>query len=412
MSLPTPSAAETTILAALTRLPTEDCPLAHAHGRVLRRALVADRPFPPFDRVTMDGYAINTSDLTAPPPESTPDGVRTLQVVAIQAAGMLAKRISTPGTCIEIATGATLPHGTDAIIPYELVTRADDVISFPADLACAPGQNIHRAGSDFAQGAEIVPAGTRFDGPAIGAAASVGAAHVSVSLRPSVAIIATGDELVEVDSPTVAAHQIRKSNDYALRAALLRHGLAGKIERFHFRDHRPDIETGLRRILAEFDLVLLTGGVSKGKYDYVPAVLAQLHVSELLRGVAQRPGKPLWFGLTPRRSPVFALPGNPVSALTCLHRYVLPALDLLTGATPAPAITVALDRDVDFPAPLAYFLPVTVHTADDARLCATPHPFNTSGDLGGLVGTTGFIELPADQTHFPAGTPARYRPWF
>ncbi len=398
-----PAEAEAQILAALPRLPAEDCPLAHAHGRILRDALVADRPFPPFDRVTMDGFAVRTSHLTA--------GARTLQIVAMQGAGMVAKSLTAPATCIEIATGATLPDGADAIIPYELVERDGDTVTLPADLLVTAGQNIHRQGSDFAPGAEIVPAGARLDAAAIGAAAACGYAHVSVCLRPKVAVIATGDELVEVDAASIAPHQIRKSNDYALRAALLEHGLAGEVDRFHFRDHRPDIESGLKRILPAYDIVLLSGGVSKGKYDYVPAVLAELQVRQVLRGIAQRPGKPLWFGLSPRQTPVFALPGNPVSALTCLHRYVLPLLVHLTGATPPPQTNVTLAAPVSFPAPLAFFLPVKLNTSATAQLVATPAPFNTSGDLGGLVGTDGFVELPAGPTDFPTGTIASFRRW-
>ena len=224
-------------------------------------------------------------------------------------------------------------------------------------------------------------------------------------------MIATGDELVEVDVPHIAAHQIRKSNDHALRAALLQSGLASRIERFHLRDHRPEIEQSLKNILAQFDVVILTGGVSKGKLDYIPAVLAELNVTPHFRGIAQRPGKPLWFGTTSRRTPVFALPGNPVSTYTCLHRYVIPALRQMAKATAAPLETARLAADFSFPRPLAFMLPVQIDASHDGLLSARPAPFNTSGDLGGLLHTDGFLELPPDQSQFPAGTVAKLHRW-
>lgn len=410
--LPTPTEAAARILAALPVLPTEDCPLAAAHGRVLRRALVADRALPPYDRVTMDGYAVAAGVA----------GERRLRVVGMQAAGMMAKNLVEPAeTCLEVATGAVLPVGADAVVPYELVTRAGDEVVLPENVAAAlaPGQNVHRRGSDGAVGAAIGAAGRRLGGAEIGAAAACGYAQVNVSWRPQVVVIATGDELVEVETPQVAAHQVRKSNDYALRAALLRHGVVGTVERRHVRDHRPDIERGLREALAGFDVVVLTGGVSQGKFDFVPTVLAELQVRPLVHGVAQRPGKPLWVGLSSRQVPVFALPGNPVSALTCLHRYVLPALEQMVGLVATAGATVRLATEVKFGAPLAYLLPVRVALEADGVARAWPQPFNTSGDLGGMVGTTGFVELPYEVDAvggagrvFPVDTLASYRVWY
>src|SRR5690606_31175477 len=265
--------------------------------------------------------------------------------------------------------------------------------------------------SDFAIGRELVSTGTRLTGREIAVAASVGAAQARVAARPSTAIVATGDELVAVDTPHIAAHQVRKSNDHALPAAPAQRGLAARLERFHLRDHRAEIDAALRGILAAFDVVVLTGGVSKGKLDHVPQALAELGVKERLRGVAQRPGKPLWFGTTSRGTPVFALPGNPVSTYTCLHRYVLPALRLLAGLPEPARETVVLAAPFRFAKPLAFLLPVVVASAADGRLRATPAPFNTSGDFGGLLGTTGFVELPADRDEFPVGATVALWRW-
>ena len=399
----TPADAERIVLEALSSLPAEDCPLAQAHSRVLRAPLKADRDLPPFDRVTMDGYALRTADLA--------DGRLAFRVTGVQAAGMVPHTLKDAGTCIEIMTGASLPAGADCVVPYEDVSREEATITLAATSGPSLGANLHRHGSDAAAGCVLVPAGTRLTGREIAVAASVGAATVNVAMRPSVAVLATGDELVEVDYAALAPHQIRKSNDYGLRAALLASGLVSRAERFHVRDLPQEIETTLQRVISGFDLVILTGGVSRGKFDHIPAALEKLGVVKKIHGVAQRPGKPFWFGVTPRHTPVFALPGNPVSAYTCLHRYVFPALARLTGATPAAPDYVALASPVAFSSPLSWLLPVVLTTSPDGRRTATPSPSNTSGDFGGLIGTDGFVELPPGPATFPAGTAAKFWRW-
>lgn len=402
--LSSPAAATALITQHLPHSPSEDCGIESAHGRILRTPIVADRPMPAYDRVTMDGYAVNATDFGA-------DASTVLEVTGFQAAGMMVQTLAASGTAIEIATGAVLPKGADAIVPYEEVDRTGNHIRLAPEASCTSGQNIHPAGSDCTTGTELVSAGTMLTGREIAVAATTGSARLRVAARPSVAVVATGDELIDVQTPSIAAHQIRKSNDHALRAALDQSHLSARIERFHLRDHREEIEASLRRILAEFDVVILTGGVSKGKKDHLPEVLAALGVVEQLRGVAQRPGKPLWFGTTSRQTPIFALPGNPVSTYTCLHRYVLPALRHMAGQSPRPSETVVLGEAFTFPRPLAFMLPVTLSTADDGRQIAHPAAFNTSGDLGGLLNTDGFVELPADQADFPAGYPASLWRW-
>jgi molybdopterin molybdotransferase len=286
--------------------------------------------------------------------------------------------------------------------------REGDTIAVTA-AKLAAGNAIHRRGSDQPACGVIVRAGARLSGREIAVAAACGYATLAVSQQPRIAIVATGDELVEVDAP-VAAHQVRRSNDYALRAAL---ALAGwpLAERFHLRDVRHEIEHMLWHILAEFDVVLLAGGISKGKFDFLPAELERQKVKKIFQGVAQRPGKPFWFGLSSRQTPVFALPGNPASSYTCLHRYVLPALAHAAGLAPEVPALVALTAPVTFKAPLAYFLPVKLSAGPRGERLATPEPINTSGDFAGLVGSDGFVELPPGPAEFAAGTLAPYRAW-
>lgn len=400
----TPAEAEKLIFAVLPPAGAEDCPLAEAHGRVLRCGIRADRDLPPFDRVTMDGYALRSEKLA--------DGNRTFRVIGVQAAGMIPRKLGAQAdACVEIMTGAVRPEGADCVVPYEDAGRAGDQITVREEAArrITAGFAIHRRGSDHVASDQIVPAGTRLGGREVAVAAACGCETISVAARPRIAVVATGDELVEPGMP-VAPHQIRRSNDYGLRAALVAAGYPG-VERFHLRDVREEIEHRLWHILAEFDVVLLTGGVSKGKFDYLPAVLEALRVKKVFHGIAQRPGKPMWFGMSARRTPVFAFPGNPAAAYTCLHRYVLPALARAAGATDAPPRRVALAEAVTFRFPLAYFLPVRLETDGHGTTHARPDPLNTSGDFAGLVGTDGFVELPAEQDDFPAGHSAVFRPW-
>ncbi|MEY2880225.1 MAG: hypothetical protein RLZZ15_2605 [Verrucomicrobiota bacterium] len=401
----TPAEADKLIAAHVAAFHPEDCPLASAHGRVLRADVRADRDLPPFDRVTLDGYAVRAAELAA--------GRTRFRVEAVQAAGMRPFKLGpAPDACIEVATGAVLPDGADCIVPYEETTRVANAITLAAAPAGAPlaaGHAVHRRGSDHRAGHVIVRAGARLTGREIAVAAACGAATLTVSQLPKIAVLATGDELVEVEAP-VAAHQIRRSNDYALRAALVGAGYPA-VERFLLRDVRHEIEHALWHIVAEFDVVLVCGGVSKGKFDYLPAELEKQGVKKIFQGVAQRPGKPFWFGVSTRGTPIFALPGNPVSAYTCLHRYVLPALARASGATPSAPRMVALATPVTFRPPLAYFLPVKLATGPRAEQLATPDPSNTSGDFAGLVDTDGFVELPAEPSEFPAGTLATFWPW-
>ena len=401
----TPREAERLIRENIPLLHREDCPLATAHGRVLRADLRADRDLPPFDRVTMDGYALRAAALGG--------GTRTFRIEGVQAAGMVPRTLGDAAdACVEIMTGAVLPTGADCVVPYEETTRATPGTTMPVHETAAPlsvGNAVHRRGGDHRAGEIIVRAGTRLTGREIAVAAACGHATLTVAHSPKIAVIATGDELVEVET-AVAPHQIRRSNDHALRAAL---ALAGypSVERFHVRDVRHEIEHLLWHLLAEYDVLLLTGGVSKGKFDFLPDELNRQGVKKVFHGVAQRPGKPFWFGLSARATPVFALPGNPVSSYTCLHRYVLPALAHASGATATVPRSVALSAPVVFAPKLARLLPVKLSSGPRAELLATPDDVNTSGDFAGLVDTDGFVELPAEQAEFPAGTVVAFTPW-
>lgn len=399
----TPLEAEKLISDSVVPFHREDCALANAHGRILRTDLVADRDLPPYDRVTMDGYAVRSAALGT--------GRRQFVVEATQAAGMRAFNLGAgEDACVEVMTGAVLPDGADCVVPYEEAQRDGNAIVVSAAAGSfGAGHAVHWRGSDLRAGEPIVRAGTRLSGREIAVAAACGHRVVVVTQQPRIAVVSTGDELVEIDMP-VAAHQVRRSNDYALRAALMGAGFTN-VARFHLRDVPHEIQRMLRQIVAEHDAVIVVGGVSKGKFDFVPQELEAQGVERRFHGVAQRPGKPMWFGVSPRHTLVFALPGNPVSCFTCLHRYVLPALARATGAGAARPSLAALANPVTFKPALTYFVPVQIHAGANAEQLAQPMETNTSGDFAGLLGTDGFVELPAGQAEFPAGFVAPFWRW-
>ena len=398
-----PAEAERQMRAHLSVFGSESCALGDAHGRVLRQDLRGDRDLPPFDRVMVDGYALKAAKVTA--------RRRTFVINGTQAAGMRPFQLANSGDdCVEIATGAVLPDGADCVVAYEDTTVEGGKMTLkPAVKAPKKGDGVHRRGSDHRKGEVIVKASVTLTGREIAVAAAVGASRVVVAQVPKIAVVATGDELVEVGD-AVAPHQIRRSNDAAVRAALIQAGYP-RVEKFHLHDMRHEIEHMLWHIIAEFDVVLVIGGVSKGKFDFLPAELDAQGVKRIFQGVAQRPGRPMWFGVNPDGKPVFALPGNPVSAYTCLHRYVLPALDQASGRQRRPQEKVRLASPFTFRSKLTYFLPVRLEMGRTGERQAVPDPSNTSGDFAGLVGTDGFVELPAGQEKFPAGQAVAFWPW-
>lgn len=366
--------------------------LARAAGRVLREDLLADRPWPPFDRVAMDGVALRHGAWLA--------GRRDFAVTGVQAAGAPRMRLADGEACLEAMTGAPLPEGCDAVVPVEEFRREGDRVHVRAELVEA-GQHVHRAGSDRLAGEILLPAGTRLLAPALAVAATVGAAEPLVARRPAVAVVSTGDELVPVTQAPLP-HQIRRSNAPALVAALEAGGWTVAAD-LHAPDDPAALEAVLRKALGEAEVLVLSGGVSMGRFDRVPDVLQAIGFDLLCRRVAQRPGKPFVYGVQRRGTArVFGLPGNPVSSLVCLHRHVLPALAAAEGR-PLPALHAELLAPVEFPKPLTLFLPVGLESAADGRLLARPAPVAGSGDYSPLAFADGFVELPAARARAEAG---------
>ena len=397
----TPAEADLLIGQHLQCLPIESLPLAQCAGTVLRENIYAERDQPPFDRVAMDGVALDSQTVGA--------ATRSFRVQATQAAGDPPLTLAAPGDCIEVMTGAVLPVGCDCVIPVEELSVARGQVTLAPGARAEAWQNVHRRGSDTRQGTLLLSSGVRLRAPEIAIAASAGMARIRVSSQPMLAVISTGNELVEPGEP-VLAHQVRRSNAYAIVSALRERGFQ-RVADDHIQDDSQELRERLRFHLETHDVLVLSGGVSMGRFDLVPEVLEELGVRAIFHKVAQRPGKPLWFGVAPSGAAVFGLPGNPVSTLVCLIRYVLPALCGSLGQNPPPAERIALAAPVTVTPPLAHFLPVRFEQDDWGRTWAVPAPTNGSGDFTALAGTGGFVELPPGPNTYPKGFVTRVYRW-
>jgi molybdopterin molybdotransferase len=394
--------AEALINARMPRRPAQTVPIAQAAGCVLAERIEAERDQPPFDRVTMDGIAIASRAWDA--------GRRSFAIEAVQAAGASGHATTTPDACIRVMTGAVRPEGTDAVIPIERVRIEGETAHVDDDAVVTSGRFVHVQGSDRRQGETVLEPGLRI-GPAEAAVlASAGRALVSVTSPPAIAIVSTGDELVSVEATEIAPYQIRSCNDLAIAASVARAG-AGICRRAMLPDDPETILTEVRRLHAQSDVLILSGGVSMGDFDFVPAVLEDLGSELVFHRIEQKPGRPMWFGMSGMGKPIFALPGNPVSTLLCMTRYVIPALRLSLGCLPPPAERARLTESVDGPTQFAYFVPVVLDWDSDGIETAEPRPTNTSGDFASLAATDGFIELVGDNAHYPAGTVGRIYRW-
>jgi molybdopterin molybdotransferase len=394
----TPAQADSAIAARLPLLPAEDCALEHAAGRVLRQALQADLDQPPFDRVAMDGIAIAYAEFE--------HGTRAFRVAGVVAAGAPPASLDAPGTCLEVMTGAVLPPGADAVVPVEELEQAGGIATLRAGARVVRFANVHRRASDARAGATLLAAGASLRGPELAIAASAGATMLSVSREPRIAIVSTGDELVPPGARP-AAWQIRRSNAYGVAAALRIRGYA-QLSDAHVGDEPARIRALLEERLGSHDVLILSGGVSAGRFDYVPAALAALGVEQVFHRIAQRPGKPLWFGTRADGRVVFALPGNPVSTLVCLVRYVVPALERMRGARPPGPLFGALLEGFEGKHGLTVFLPVDRRDTAERPGALAAHPTHGSGDFVALAGTAGFVELAPDRRWEPGSLAPLY----
>lgn len=379
--------AERIILEQTGELRIEEIELDQCPGRVLAEPIAADRDFPPFDRVAMDGIAIRYTDFQT--------GKRSFNISGIQPAGSPPLEL-TSNNALEVMTGAVLPQLADTVIRYEDISTVDGIATINIDKV-TQYQNVHRQGTDRKKGDILLEESTYIRPTEIGVLATVGKTSVKVYALPKIAVISTGDELVEVEDNPLP-HQIRKSNIHSLKSLLLKHKIVPDL--VHLQDNPKNIRTTVSTLLDRYDVLLLSGAVSRGKFDFLPEILEELGVNKLFHRVAQRPGKPFWFG-TKGNCRVFAFPGNPVSTFLCAVRFFEPWLKKSLHQAPNPQKAI-LAENITFTPNLTYFLQVKTRI-EDGKFMAQPVPGHGSGDLANLSITNGFLQLPPDRSEFSRG---------
>jgi len=391
--------------------PAETVDLLHAAGRVLAEPIIADRDIPPFPRSTRDGYAVRSADLASLPAR--------LKVIGEVKAGPLPDKVPpilNPGETVSIMTGAPAPRGTDAVVMVEYTSQHGDLVEISRRVA--PGENIVPQGAEGKHGSLMVDRGARLDEADVALAASVGKSRLQVFVRPRIAVLTTGDEIAEIDA-TPGPVQIRNSNSYSLAVQIQQAGGEPVLLPI-----APDEPRRLRHLIEEglqSDLLLMTGGVSMGRYDLVEQVLGEMHAEFFFTGAKIQPGRPVVFGRcgagTPAREALtrtslpdrahkyfFGLPGNPVSTMVTFELFARPMLEALAGKSPRPLrfLHARLKSDIRVKTGLTRFLPAILsgeYTNSHAELV----PWQGSGDIAARARANCYIVIPPDREHILAG---------
>jgi len=376
-----PAAALSALLARLPAVSHETIPLSECRGRVLARPLQTDRPSPALDVSVMDGFASRLADLAK----------GTLPISGDALIGEPPITLS-PGCAARIVTGAPLPNGADCVLRIEDISIVGETISFRADIAQSlpPNHFVRRQGENAPQGAEVVPAGTPISPAIASALASCGIANPVVFRRLRVGILSTGDEVLAADA-TPRPWQLRDGNSAALQALFSSLFIVESAEARHAPDDQRRILATASELLSRCDALFLSGGVSMGHRDHVPAALAQLGASTIFHKIPQRPGKPILAAIGPGQQLILGLPGNPVSVLVTAHRFAVTALEHIAGLAKSrnqPAISIANPDNQTIP----LWWHRIVKLTQDGRAELIDN--KGSGDQVATAQSTGFIEIP------------------
>jgi molybdopterin molybdotransferase len=368
----------------------ETIEIEQAFGRILAEPIVADRDYPPFDRATRDGFAVRAVDAAAP-------GAQLDCIGELRAGGVFNGALG-PLQCIEIMTGASVPQGADAVVMIEYTKREGRTITI--DRAAKSGDHIVPLGTEARKGTLLIAARTRVGYVEMALAAQAGATRLEVFTPPGVAILSTGDEVVDARTPP-GPLQVRNSNGISLEV-LARTAGAQPIQ----LGNAPDEKIALRKAIEsglEADILVLSGGVSMGKYDLVEQVLAELGAEFHFTGVAIRPGRPAVFA-TCRGKLVFGLPGNPVSTMVTFELFVLPAIDVLSGAhpRPLPIFRAQLATRASEKGEMVHFLPARIDW-DGREARATQLRWQGSGDIVALAQANGFLVIGPERPEIAVG---------
>lgn len=388
----------------------ETSSLLLAAGRILAKPILADRDLPPFPRATRDGYAVRAADLKSLPAK--------LGVIGEIKAGPVGPISSlNPGEAFSIMTGAPVPQGADAVVMVEYTSARGSSVEITRGVS--PGENIVPQGAEAKRGSALLDRGTRLNQTAIALAASVGKSNVKVFVRPRIAVLPTGDEIVEVDTQP-GTSQIRNSNSYSLAVQIERTGGIAELLPIAADEHarlRELIERGLQD-----DLLIVTGGVSMGRYDLVERVLGDLQAEFFFTGAKIQPGRPVVFGRIPCGAGVpfdkleassgperpakyfFGLPGNPISTMVTFELFAKPMIEALSGLPPKPLVFLhaKLKSDIRVKTGLKRFLPAILSgKCEDSQVELVP--WQGSGDLAAQARANCYVVVPPDREHIPAG---------
>lgn len=395
-----PQSAWAIIASALKPLPLIRQPLASSAGYILAEVVRADRDLPPADRSAMDGYALRSSDLKKLP--------CLLKLVGEVAAGSSARPRVMPGCCARILTGANIPPGADSVVMVEYTKAIGRRVEIRA--AVKPGANILKRGEDARKNQILLRKGEALDAARIGVCASVGLARVKVFRRPRITVLCTGAEL-KAPGDKVQPYQVRNSNGPALCAALSLWGFQA-VSYHTLPDKMGQLARALRQALRDYDVIILTGGMSVGKYDIVRQAIELVGAKVRVHGVAMKPGKPFLFATGRGRRSIFGLPGNPLSALTGFYEFVLPALRRLSGLPPLicrPALRLSLAEALISKGGRVRYLLGRLNLG--TRSAVVPVKSQSSADLVSAGNADGAIIVPANVTNLRAGEIVEFRPW-
>lgn len=379
--------AQTTVLSYQIQRRVVTVPIENSLSRILAEDVLADIDQPPFHRVSMDGIAIRKEFLHSS---------KKFRILGTVSAGSSISTLPPGNVCFEIMTGAVLPINADLVVRYE-----DLKISQGEAEVCCGGEkladNFHHRGNDYRKGDKVLSSGERIKSTTTAILASVGKSMVKVFDLPKIAILSTGDELVDIEAIPMP-HQIRWSNGISLKQQLLAFNFT-QVTLHRVGDDEGEMKQLMQELLKSNDVLLLTGGVSAGKFDFVPKLLKECQVQEIFHRVAQRPGKPLWFGKTESNVFVFGLPGNPVSCLVNLRKFVIPFLEGSRTGHVQEVEKAYLSEEVKFNQKLTYYCQVRI-TNHEGKITATPLSGNGSGDFFQLRDSDGFMELRPEEGPF------------
>ncbi|MBI2285106.1 MAG: molybdopterin molybdotransferase MoeA [Bacteroidetes bacterium] len=387
-------AAARQIVSAQSRLlPAVLLPFDRSVGSVLAEDIISPLSIPSFPQSSMDGYAIRVADKAL-----------LLEIQDELPAGTSRELLLQPGKAIKVFTGGPVPEGADVVVQKEWVTVTGNQVRVSAEKGIEPGSHIRMPGSEIGKSVVAIPKGTEIQTMHIGFMASLGLTEIPVIRKPSVAIVITGNELVQPGSP-ISFGQVYESNSFGLKACLQQLHIAD-ITVSYTKDTLAETESAITQALTIHDLVLITGGVSVGDYDHVAQACDRIGINRQFHGIKQRPGKPLYFGTTEGRW-VFGLPGNPASVLSCFYQYVRPLLHALSGRAPAKPVRAALAEPFEKKPALGFFLKGYCENG-----AVSVSQAQASFQLSAFVQANCWIELEETQHYFAKGTEVTIHPFF